>query len=77
MIALNVKEDQSEIVHYDYEDYPIYMRKAFGNGAGRVHRNIESRTVRVSWYNVTIQYLPISIVNLPTSRRFTLKCGRC
>ena len=28
MISINLKDDQSEIVHYDFEDYPIYIRKS-------------------------------------------------
>lgn len=28
MISLQLKDDQSEIVHYDFEDYPIYIKKS-------------------------------------------------
>ncbi len=28
MILINLKDDQSEIVHYDFDDYPIYIRKS-------------------------------------------------
>ena len=28
MLSVDMKDDRSEIVHYDYEEYPIYIRKA-------------------------------------------------
>lgn len=28
MLSVDLKDDRSEIVHYDYEEYPIYIRKA-------------------------------------------------
>ena len=28
MLTVDLKDDRSEIVHYDFEDYPIYIRKA-------------------------------------------------
>ena len=28
MLSVDLKDDRSEIVHYDFEDYPIYIRKA-------------------------------------------------
>ena len=28
MISINLKDDQSEIVHYTFNDYPIYVRKS-------------------------------------------------
>ena len=28
MLSVDIKDDRSEIVHYDFEDYPIYIRKA-------------------------------------------------
>lgn len=28
MMSINLKDDRSEIIHYDFEDYPIYIRKA-------------------------------------------------
>ncbi len=27
MMSIDLKDDQSEIIHYDFEDYPIYIRK--------------------------------------------------
>ena len=28
MISVDLKDDRSEIVHYDFEEYPIYIRKS-------------------------------------------------
>jgi len=28
MLSVEMKDDRSEIVHYDFEDYPVYIRKA-------------------------------------------------
>ncbi len=28
MLSVEIKDDRSEIIHYDFEDYPIYIRKA-------------------------------------------------
>ena len=28
MLSVEMKDDRSEIIHYDFEDYPIYIRKA-------------------------------------------------
>lgn len=28
MMSINLKDDQSEIVHYNFEDYPIYIQKS-------------------------------------------------
>lgn len=28
MISVDLKDDRSEIVHYDFDEYPIYIRKS-------------------------------------------------
>lgn len=28
MISVSLRDDQSEVVHYDFEDYPIYIQRS-------------------------------------------------
>ena len=67
MAAVDLKDDRSEIVHYDYEEYPIYVRRAllssYNNFAAppHWHDDIELITVLQGEMNYSINNEMINV----------------